>query len=120
MTAVKYMKVRSSVKKICSKCKIVRRQGVIRIICEVPEAQAASGIKKECCVPSLPSELGVRHPGLEKTRTMARIAGVDLPLNKRVEIGLTYIFGIGRSRSIDILSKADGEPRHAGQGPDRG
>jgi small subunit ribosomal protein S13 len=37
---------------------------------------------------------------------MARIAGVDLPLNKRVEIGLTYIFGIGRSRSNDILDKA--------------
>ena len=37
---------------------------------------------------------------------MARIAGVDLPLNKRVEIGLTYIFGIGRSRSNDILEKA--------------
>lgn len=37
---------------------------------------------------------------------MARIAGVDLPLNKRVEIGLTYIYGIGRSRSNDILTKA--------------
>ena len=37
---------------------------------------------------------------------MARIAGVDLPLNKRVEIGLTYIYGIGRSRSNDILKKA--------------
>ena len=37
---------------------------------------------------------------------MARIAGVDLPLNKRVEIGLTYIFGIGRSRSNHILSEA--------------
>ncbi|GAC1435742.1 MAG: 30S ribosomal protein S13 [Thermoanaerobaculia bacterium] len=37
---------------------------------------------------------------------MARIAGVDLPLNKRVEIGLTYIYGIGRSRSNDILEKA--------------
>jgi len=37
---------------------------------------------------------------------MARIAGVDLPLNKRVEVGLTYIFGIGRSRSQDILTKA--------------
>lgn len=38
---------------------------------------------------------------------MARIAGVDLPLNKRVEIGLTYIYGIGRSRSNQILSKAE-------------
>jgi small subunit ribosomal protein S13 len=38
---------------------------------------------------------------------MARIAGVDLPLNKRVEIGLTYIFGIGRSTSNSILTTAD-------------
>jgi small subunit ribosomal protein S13 len=37
---------------------------------------------------------------------MARIAGVDLPLNKRVEIGLTYIYGIGRARSNKILSSA--------------
>ena len=37
---------------------------------------------------------------------MARIAGVDLPQNKRVEIGLTYIYGIGRSRSGKILVKA--------------
>lgn len=37
---------------------------------------------------------------------MARIAGVDLPQNKRVEIGLTYIYGIGRSRSGRILGKA--------------
>jgi small subunit ribosomal protein S13 len=38
---------------------------------------------------------------------MARIAGVDLPRNKRMEIALTYIFGIGRARSREILSKAD-------------
>lgn len=37
---------------------------------------------------------------------MARIAGVDLPKTKRVEIGLTYIFGIGRSTSQQILQKA--------------
>jgi small subunit ribosomal protein S13 len=37
---------------------------------------------------------------------VARIAGVDLPQNKRVEIGLTYIYGIGRSRSQRILVKA--------------
>ncbi len=37
---------------------------------------------------------------------MARIAGVDLPKNKRIEIGLTYIFGIGRSRSNMILQEA--------------
>lgn len=38
---------------------------------------------------------------------MARIAGVDLPRNKRGVIGLTYIFGIGLSRSEEILTKAD-------------
>ena len=37
---------------------------------------------------------------------MARIAGVDLPQNKQVLIGLTYIHGIGRARSFDILEKA--------------
>jgi small subunit ribosomal protein S13 len=37
---------------------------------------------------------------------MARIAGVDLPANKRIEIGLTYIYGIGRSQANNILSSA--------------
>ena len=37
---------------------------------------------------------------------MARIAGVDLPSGKRVEIGLTYIYGIGRTRAKKILAKA--------------
>lgn len=37
---------------------------------------------------------------------MARIAGVDLPRNKRAEIGLTYIFGIGKTTSQEILAKA--------------
>ena len=37
---------------------------------------------------------------------MARVAGVDLPPNKRAQIGLTYIYGIGRSRATSILSKA--------------
>lgn len=41
---------------------------------------------------------------------MARIAGVDLPLNKRVEIGLTYIYGIGRPRSSKILGAANVDP----------
>ena len=41
---------------------------------------------------------------------MARIAGVDLPPSKRVEIGLTYIFGIGRSRSLSILERAQVDP----------
>jgi small subunit ribosomal protein S13 len=37
---------------------------------------------------------------------MARIAGVDLPREKKVEIGLSYIFGIGRRNAVDILQKA--------------
>ena len=43
---------------------------------------------------------------------MARIAGVNIPLNKRVEIGLTYIYGIGRPTSNELLAKL-------GIGPDR-
>ncbi len=43
---------------------------------------------------------------------MARIAGVDLPRDKRVEVGLTYIYGIGRSRSNEILE-------HVGISPDK-
>ena len=41
---------------------------------------------------------------------MARIAGVDLPREKRVEIGLTYIYGIGRKLSNDILKKTGINP----------
>ncbi len=41
---------------------------------------------------------------------MARIAGVDLPRDKRVEIGLTYIYGIGRTTSLEILNKAGVSP----------
>ena len=41
---------------------------------------------------------------------MARIAGVDLPRDKRVEIGLTYIFGVGVPSSKDILKKAGVNP----------
>ncbi len=41
---------------------------------------------------------------------MARIAGVDLPRDKRVEIGLTYIFGIGLSRSKEVLAKTGVNP----------
>jgi small subunit ribosomal protein S13 len=38
---------------------------------------------------------------------MARVAGVDLPPNKRAQIGLTYIYGIGKSRATSILNEAD-------------
>ncbi|HEX9978587.1 MAG: 30S ribosomal protein S13 [Actinomycetota bacterium] len=41
---------------------------------------------------------------------MARISGVDLPRDKRVEIGLTYIFGMGRSRARDICVSLDIDP----------
>ena len=41
---------------------------------------------------------------------MARIAGVNIPLNKRAEIGLTYVFGIGRSTANDILKQTGVDP----------
>jgi small subunit ribosomal protein S13 len=41
---------------------------------------------------------------------MARIAGVNLPLNKRVEVGLTYVHGVGRSTANQVLKKVDINP----------
>jgi small subunit ribosomal protein S13 len=41
---------------------------------------------------------------------MARIAGINIPLNKRAEVGLTYIYGIGRSTSNEILRDSDVDP----------
>ena len=41
---------------------------------------------------------------------MARIAGVDLPREKRVEIGLTYIYGVGRTRSVQTLAATGVDP----------
>lgn len=41
---------------------------------------------------------------------MARIAGINIPLNKRVEIGLTYIYGVGRSSSNEILARVGISP----------
>jgi small subunit ribosomal protein S13 len=41
---------------------------------------------------------------------MARISGVNIPLNKRIEVGLTYIYGIGRSTSNKLLSEVGVEP----------
>src|SRR5690606_15626925 len=42
--------------------------------------------------------------------TMARIAGINIPLNKRVEIGLTYIYGIGRSTANELLTQTGISP----------
>jgi small subunit ribosomal protein S13 len=44
---------------------------------------------------------------------MARIAGINIPLNKRVEIGLTYIYGIGQSSARKVLQKAGVDPNTA-------
>jgi small subunit ribosomal protein S13 len=41
---------------------------------------------------------------------MARISGIDLPRDKKVEIGLTYIFGIGRASALEIMTKAGIDP----------
>src|SRR3954453_5388541 len=41
---------------------------------------------------------------------MARIAGINIPLNKRVEVGLTYIYGVGRSTSNEVLVQVGVEP----------
>ena len=81
------MKVRTSVKAICEHCKVIRRRGVVRIICKKNRA--------------ISSGRASHHSGVD----MARIAGVDLPREKRVEIGLTYIYGIGRATAQKILEQ---------------
>ena len=77
------MKVRASVKKMCDKCKVIHRKGVVRVICVNPKHKQRRKI----------------NAITERINRMARVAGVDLPPNKRAEVGLTYIYGIGRSRS---------------------
>ena len=78
------MKVRPSVKPICEKCKVIKRKGHVMVICENPKHKQKQGEGVADC--------------------MARIAGVDLPRDKRVAIALTYIFGIGLKTSQDILA----------------
>jgi len=46
----------------------------------------------------------------KETRPMARLVGVDLPREKRVEIALTYIFGVGRSRAVETLANTGVNP----------
>lgn len=46
----------------------------------------------------------------DKEKNLARIVGIDLPRNKRVEVALTYIYGIGRSTSLSILQNASIDP----------
>ena len=80
-----------------------------------PEAQAASGVILEEAEGLLglisPSRLVLSVEVRTWTEAvMARIAGIDLPRTKRAEIGLTYIYGIGRTRSLSILSRAGIDP----------
>jgi ribosomal protein S13 len=51
---------------------------------------------------------------------MARLAGVDLPPKKRAEIGLTYIYGIGRSRSLPVRGQRTHTNARTRKGPRRG
>ena len=89
------MKVRPSVKKICDKCKVVRRKGVVRIICENPATSSGKA---------------------EAKKIMARIAGVDLPRHKHIVYALPYLYGIGKAAARQICD----EDRHRSEQDDRG
>ena len=78
------MKVQASVKKRCDKCRIIRREGTIRVICSEPKHKQRQGSREK----------------------MARIAGVDVPREKRVDVSLRYIFGIGATTSRQVLEQA--------------
>ena len=81
------MKVRSSVKPICEHCRVISAPG-----------WSASSARR------------IRGTSSGRGKRMARIAGVDLPRNKRIEIALTYIFGIGRPTSQKILEQTGVNP----------
>ena len=78
------MKVTSIGQEDVRQVQVIRRSGVVRVHLREPQAQAAAGLEEE---------------------RMARIAGVDLPRNKRIEIALTYIYGIGRTSARDDLRR---------------
>ena len=86
------MKVRPSVKKMCDKCKIIRRHGKVLVICENPRHKQRQGSEERGDKP------------------MARLVGVDLPRDKRIEVGLTYIYGIGLTTSKKILAETGINP----------
>jgi len=44
---------------------------------------------------------------------MARIAGIDIPRNKRIDIAITYVFGIGRTNGSEILAQGKRQPGHS-------
>ena len=80
------MKVRPSVKKICDKCKVIKRKGKVMVICENPRHKQRQG---------------------QEEHQMARISGVDIPRDKRIVISLTYVYGIGKSTAQQILAAAN-------------
>ena len=79
------MKVAASVKKMCRNCKVIRRKGVVRVICTDPRHK--------------------QRQGYERTN-MARIGGINIPPHKHTEIGLTSIYGIGRTTAQKICTNS--------------
>ena len=84
------MKVRASVKKICDKCKVIHRKGVVRVICETPSTSSGKDNRLE------------EHYGTYcRRRSSAQQAR---------NIALTYIYGIGNPRAARILDEAKVDP----------
>ena len=75
------MKVRASVKKICDKCKIIRRKGVVMVICENPKHKQRQGQEQD----------------------LARIAGVDIPREQKVPYDYTNT--VHHRRDLDALGQ---------------
>ncbi len=68
------------------------------------ETQAAAGIGIN--IPDFKFQINLEFEIWNPGENMARVAGVDLPPNKRAQIGLTYIYGVGKSRATAILNEA--------------
>ena len=82
------MKVRPSVKPMCERCRVIKRHGRTMVICSNPRHKQRQGYGAH----------------------LARIAGVNLPNQKRLEIGLTYIYGIGQSTAQKVCKELGLDP----------
>jgi hypothetical protein len=116
------MKVRASVKKICEKCRVIRRRGQSHGDLFQPQSTNSARVRADQTASVRALKYGVKsHPkdslkvyrqpqrsSLGRRLSVARIAGVDLPRDKRVEIGLTYVFGIGLSRAQTVIQAQTG------------
>ena len=95
------MRVRASVKRLCRNCKVIRRNGTVRVICQGWSAQAEAGLRESVRQSRPATDIWSFNGNIPQWQ---RIAGVNIPDRKHVWVALTHIYGIGRTRAFDICT----------------